>query len=121
MNGANKAILRSHEAIVEEFDWGGLWWFASGKVGNTEAMTVGRCLIKPGQENPRHYHPNCEEILHMVSGKIVHSLGDEAFEMGPGDTITIPPHVVHNARNMGTEDAIMTISFSSAYRQFVKV
>ncbi|MCC7353839.1 MAG: cupin domain-containing protein [Anaerolineae bacterium] len=116
-----KALLKAHETTGDEFDWGKLWWFASGKLGNSEAMTTGQCLIKPGQENPRHYHPNCEEILHLISGRIVHSLGDEEFEMWPGDTITILPNVVHNARNAGTDDAIMTISFSSAYRQFVKV
>ena len=61
----------------------------------------------------------CEEVLHLLYGTIVHSIGDEAVEMSAGDTVVIPPHVVHNARNVGTEDAVMLIAFSSADRQTV--
>ena len=36
--------------------------------------------------------------------------------MRAGDVVSIPTGVVHNARNIGTEDAILAISFSSADR-----
>lgn len=115
----NKPVLAASEAITQEFEWGHLNWFVSAQIGNSDEMTLGKCTIKPGQENPRHYHPNCEEILQVISGTIAHSMGDDVFEMGPGDTIVIPPNIMHNARNVGTDNAIMTIAFSAADRKTI--
>lgn len=115
----DQALVQPEDAVVEEFDWGQLHWHANGKIGNSDAMTFGRCIIKPGRENPRHYHPNCEEILHVISGTIRHTLGDDEFDVVPGGTVVIPPNIMHNAKNVGTETAVMVITFSSAARQTV--
>jgi len=114
-----KAMLfNASEAVAQEFDWGKLFWYASGKLGNSYTMTIGKCIIKPGRENPRHRHPNCEEVLHVLSGTIVHYIeNDISYEMGQGDTITIPFGLLHNAKNTGATDAILIIAFSSAARE----
>ena len=110
-------VLKAKESVVEEFDWGKIYWFVSRKLGNSDKMTLGKCIIKPTCENPRHRHPNCEEVLHVLAGKIMHYVEDKYFEMGTGDTITIPSNLLHSAKNIGTEDAILIIAFSSADRQ----
>lgn len=46
----------------------------------------------------------------------MHRVGDKEYEMRAGDTVTIPEGTLHNARNIGTEDAILEVSFSSADR-----
>lgn len=56
-----------------------------------------------------------------MQGRIIHSVGDERFEMEAGDTIVVPPNVVHNAKNVGIEDALLTIIFSTPDRQTVAV
>ena len=90
-------VLKANEAYVEEFDWGKLHWFASGKLGNSDKMTIGKCIIKPGCENPRHKHSNCQEVLHVLAGKIIHYVEDKYFQMGSGDTITVPSGLLHSA------------------------
>ncbi len=112
-----QSVLTAADATVQEYDWGELIWYANGQMGNSATMTFGRCVLKAGHANFRHSHPNCEEILYVVSGRIVHSLADETFPMGPGDTVVIPPNVVHNASNEGDQAAIMTIVFSTPDRQ----
>jgi quercetin dioxygenase-like cupin family protein len=82
-------------------------------------MTVGQAVIKPGQENPRHFHPNCDEVLHVFKGDILHTMNDRTVEMHAGDTVSIPAGVMHNAKNIGNEEAKLAISFSSADRQVV--
>lgn len=82
-------------------------------------MTVGRCLIEPGKRNGRHYHPNCDETLSVLTGKIVHSWNDAEIAMSAGDVISIPSGVIHNARNVGDEMCELAISFSSADRRVV--
>jgi quercetin dioxygenase-like cupin family protein len=113
------AIARSADNVVEPQSWGTLIWMVSGKQESSETMTVGRCHISPGMANPRHYHPNCDEVLHLIDGTIEHSAGDDLVTLRAGDTISIPANVWHNARNIGDGEAVMLISFSSAHREAV--
>jgi len=113
------AIVKSDGATVQELAWGSLTWYASELLGNSKEMTVGRCVIEPGQENPVHSHPNCEEVLHLIQGSLSHTADEETYVLEPGDTIVIAPHVRHNARNIGDDDAAMYIAFSSANRKTV--
>ncbi len=46
-------------------------------------------------------------------------MGTQKVEMTAGDTVSIPTGVRHNARNIGTEDAVLAISFSSAHREVI--
>jgi len=112
-------ICKKEQNKFEKTPWGSLTWFASEKIGNSKLQTVGRCVIDAGQCNPRHYHPNCEEILYVLEGSVLHTFGDESLEMEAGDTITVPAGIMHNAINNGSGQAVMHITFSSADRQTV--
>ena len=74
----------------QEFSWGNLTWFANRALGNSDEMTVGRCILKPGRTNGRHYHPNCCEILVVIEGRIRHTITeDQETDLGEGDTVTV--------------------------------
>ena len=113
--------LISAEGIERlDFDWGSLNWYASGALGNSSEVTVGSCRLKPGCSNPRHYHPNCSEILVVIEGEIRHTMADGTeSEMRPGDTVTVLPNVWHRATNIGHSEALLFIVFTSADRQVV--
>lgn len=115
----NVSVARQGNHAIENMSWGRLEWMVSGALSNSTTMTVGRCYISPGAANPRHYHPNCDEVLHLLQGEIEHSVGDRTVRMAAGDAISIPATAVHNARNVGAEEAVMVICFSSADRQVV--
>jgi quercetin dioxygenase-like cupin family protein len=111
-------VFRTGEAAALEFDWGALTWYASAALGNSDHLTVGLCEIRPGCANPRHHHPNCEEVLRVIRGRIVHTgPGGSEVVLEAGDTITIPSGCVHNARNVGDEPALLSICFSSPNRE----
>jgi len=112
-------VMRAADNKVIEYPWGHLTWYVSRELKNSDTMTIGEAVIKPGQENPRHYHPNCDEVLHVLKGHILHTVGDKAVEMNEGDTVSIPAGIHHNAKNIGTENAVLAISFSSADRQVI--
>lgn len=81
-------------------------------------MTLGKCVIKPGCENPLHSHPNCSEILVVLQGTIMHLIEDgREKQLQEGDVITLPVNLPHKARNTGNVDAVLLIAFSSADRQ----
>jgi len=116
----NAAIVSSAaNNQVIQYPWGQLTWYVSRELHNSDTMTVGEAVIKPGQENPRHFHPNCDEVLHVIKGHILQTVGDKSVEMNEGDTVSIPAGIRHNAKNIGTEDAVLAISFSSATRQTI--
>jgi quercetin dioxygenase-like cupin family protein/type 1 glutamine amidotransferase len=113
------SVTRHAEDKVVASPWGELRWYTSAEMGNSRTMTTGVARLLPGRSNPRHFHPNCDEILHVISGRIRHTMNEVSVEMGPGDTVSIPQGVLHNATNIGPEEAVLAISFSSAYRQAV--
>jgi quercetin dioxygenase-like cupin family protein len=113
-------LVPSEQTQKLDFDWGTLHWYASGTLGNSNEVTVGTCRLNPGCRNPRHYHPNCSEILVVVQGNIRHTMADGTeSEMKPGDTVTVPPQVWHRATNIGLSEALLFIVFTSADRQTV--
>ena len=111
------SVISLSEGIRFDQVWGRLTWLASREIGNSSTMTFGRVVIPADQENPRHRHPNCDEILHLLSGRIEHSLGEQRFVLEAGDTISIPAGQWHNAKALDGVDAEMVICFSSADRQ----
>lgn len=112
-------VTRAAGNEVIQYPWGHLTWYVSRKLNNSDTMTVGEAVIKPGQANPRHFHPNCDEVLHVVKGHILQTMGDKTVEMNEGDTVSIPAGIHHSAKNIGTDDAVLAISYSSATRQVV--
>lgn len=113
---SHRVVLPAGEVEVLPQPWGKLQWFVSRPLGNSTTMTVGQATIAPGKANPPHWHPNCDEVLHVVRGHIMHRVGDKEYEMRAGDTVVIPEGTVHNASNVGTEDAVLMVSFNSADR-----
>ena len=116
----NASVVRGAEVEVIQAPWGTLQWLISARNGSSDAMTVGRVTFKPGQANPRHHHPNCEETLVVVTGQIDHLLPDGASVLlGPGDCVVIPRNGVHRARNTSDIEAVVIVAFDSANRETI--
>ena len=112
-------ILKQDQYIVDETPWGCLTWYASKALNNSEGLTLGKCVIKVGEANPRHVHPNCEEILQVLKGRISHTYENAERVMEVGETISIPAGIPHNAKNIGDVEAELLIVFSSAERETI--
>lgn len=119
MHGTPSAVTPTDAYEVEDTSWGRLVWMVAGRLGNSATLTVGRCYIAPGSANPRHCHPNCDEVVHVLRGDIEHSLDERTFPVSSGETVSIPRGSMHNARNLGAEEAVLLIVFSSPDRKTV--
>lgn len=113
------ALVHPDSFTVEEQEWGRLVWMVDGATGTSDTMTIGRCYINPGQNNPRHLHPNCDEVLYVLRGTLEHTIDDDAFPMQAGDIVSIPTGHWHNARNVGDEVAELVICFNTPDRQTI--
>jgi mannose-6-phosphate isomerase-like protein (cupin superfamily) len=54
-------------------------------------QSLAEARVPPGGETAEHFHRASEEIYHFVSGKGRMRLGDQESEVGPGETVLIPP------------------------------
>ncbi|HTV10833.1 MAG TPA: cupin domain-containing protein [Acidimicrobiales bacterium] len=101
--------------------WGSVSWLVNGATVAGAEQTLGVVTIEPGQSNPLHFHPNCEEILYVVSGQCEHRVGDQKVDLGPGMCICIPRGAPHCARTTSSERLVVVVSFSSPDRQVVNL
>ncbi|HJN14107.1 MAG TPA: cupin domain-containing protein, partial [Armatimonadota bacterium] len=113
-------VVDTSQTPRDDDDWGSKAWPISGEAGNSATLTLGRVVIKAGMSNPRHGHDTCDELLYLLSGEIEHYADDlECVRMKPGDVISIPSGVFHNAKCVGEGDAEMIVVYSTAERDFV--
>jgi quercetin dioxygenase-like cupin family protein len=94
-------------------------WLFSGETAPGAAQTLGYVVIQPGNKNPLHAHPNCEEVLYLISGELEHSFDGAVFRLRPGDAIRVPAGVKHDARCTSVEPAAMVVCYSVPDRAIV--
>jgi len=99
--------------------WGYMQWLCSGALFADAQQTFGYVEINAGEKNPKHYHPNSDEVLFLIEGELDHSLGDAVFHLTPGMSIHIPEGVPHDAANRGPSTARMVVAYPTPDRQVV--
>jgi quercetin dioxygenase-like cupin family protein len=99
------------------FDWGEITWLDSHDLTGTDTLTVGKVTIYAGERNGKHYHPNCDESLYLLSGELKHTIGDESVTLTAGDLIHIPEGERHRATSTGSEDAVAVIVYDTGTRE----
>jgi len=65
-------------------------------------MSLAEARVLPGAATMSHVHAKSQEIYHISCGSGLMSLGDEVFEVAPGDSVLIPAGVWHSVRNTGS-------------------
>ena len=114
-NPADK-LLKKADIQSDLFPWGKLEWYARKNLNGTD-ITLGFCYINPKMENAMHSHPNCDEVLYVVKGSIIHRLNGEELAMNEGDSLLITQGAVHNAFNTGSTEAVLSIAFTTGNRE----
>lgn len=109
-------VTTSDDQPEETFDWGAITWLDSADLTDSTGLTVGRVTIEAGRENTEHRHPDCAEALLVLTGELVHTLGDEETTLGEGDLLHIPAGEAHQARNPREEDAAALIAYDTGER-----
>lgn len=71
-------------------------------VHGNRAQSLAEALVAPGQTTALHRHHRSEELYHITTGRGRMTLGDQRFDVGPGDTVCIPPGTSHCIENLGT-------------------
>jgi mannose-6-phosphate isomerase-like protein (cupin superfamily) len=102
-----------------KYPWGSIRWLMSSKIDLDSAQTFGIVQINPGEHNAPHSHPNCEELLYVLSGTAEHVVGNKRVTLRAGALIGVPMGVPHQAFVKGTEPFRAVISYSTGDRKVV--
>lgn len=70
----------------------------------------------PGGIGPAHHHPHIQ-ATYVQSGRFEFTVGDDTFEVGPGDSFVVPGNVVHSCR--GLEPGVLIDSFTPRRDDFL--
>ena len=105
------------EEVAYPFGW--IRWLMSRELDGEAEQTFGIVEINAHQKNALHLHPNCEELLYVLSGSCEHVVGDRTVVLHPGDLLRVPRAVPHQAIVLGNEPLRAVISYSSPDRQVV--
>lgn len=112
-------VVQPEDTSTEVFPWGSITWMDSAAITGSETLTVGVVCIEPGQSNPEHLHPNCDETLYLVEGELDHSIEDSHYPLVAGSLIHVPIGLRHQARNSGAVTARMVVSYNTGRREIV--
>ncbi len=73
-------------------------WLVNEERNGAALTGVGQTIYPGGGgTHEQHYHPNAEETVIVQSGTGRHRVGDEWYDIGPGDVIFVPRGVIHGA------------------------
>ena len=70
-------------------------------------------IVGPGGGPPPHIHHREEECFYILEGKLTFQVGDQTFQVSPGDFVNIPRETVHMFTN-GPVVAKLLATFSPA-------
>ncbi len=78
-------------------------------------QSLAEATVPVGTKTILHRHHNSEELYHISAGRGRMVLGEEAFEVVPGDTVCIPPGTWHCIENTGNIDLKLLCCCAPAY------
>ena len=99
-----KFILKD-DVRREELDILRLGWLSHPASTGASKFTVLEGTFFPGKGHGFHYHADQEELIYVVSGTVEHWIEREKRILGPGDSVFMPPGIVHATFNNGAGDA----------------
>lgn len=62
-----------------------------------------------------HRHNTSEELYHITAGQGRMYLGEQRFDVAPGDTVLIPPGTAHKIEALGNTALVLLCCCSPAY------
>jgi quercetin dioxygenase-like cupin family protein len=93
------AFRLAADAVFDRHDWGATRFACHPASTGARRLAVLEAVFGPEGGHPFHRHPEQEELLYVVSGRVEQWVGRERRILGPGDSAFLPAGVVHASHN----------------------
>lgn len=85
----------------------------AGHAQGVSSMEVWHQVMAPGAETPIHRHA-CEEVILVLAGSGRVIVEGEASDFQANSSLIVPPDVVHQLVNTGSEDMVLVAALGTA-------
>ena len=105
MRGMTGQFTLSQDARREGVPWGSLAWLSSPADSGAQSLVVVEVDLDPGAGHSFHRHPNQEEVIYVLAGRVEQWIDKERRTLTSGDSAVIGRDVVHASFNVGADRA----------------
>ena len=89
------SFVRETDIVRDALDWGELGWVVTPVTAPGAGLTLLDVTITPGQGHAFHRHPEQEEVITVLSGRIEQWVGQDRQVLDAGESVHIPAGTVH--------------------------
>lgn len=93
-----------------ELDWGTTAWISGPDATQAGHLTTMEVTLHPGKGHDFHLHPDQEEVIYVVAGRIEQWLETQCTHLEPGESVFIPAGLVHASFNVGDGPARILVT-----------
>ena len=108
-------FVMQDEVETTTFDWGTAGMRGAPTTTGCDTYVVMDVLLAPGFSHAFHKHPDQDEMIVVLAGKVDQWLGEEHRVLGPGDSVHIDRDVVHGSYNDFDEPARLQVVLAPAH------
>jgi len=107
-------FVKSGDVPTENFEWGSAGMRCAPPGTGCQSFVVMDVRLDPGFFHAFHKHPDQDEMITIVAGKVTQYLEGESTVLGPGDSVYIDKDVVHGSYNDFDEPAQLAVVLAPA-------
>jgi putative monooxygenase len=108
-----KIIIHENEITPIHLSGRDVFNLITSENAGSKSLSVGVDIIFPeGKTCPPHYHPESEEAVYLIQGKLKVYYAGQVSVMRSGDIIFIKPGTIHLFENIGEQKAKILFCFS---------
>ena len=94
-------FVMAGDVPVESYEWGDAGMRCAPPGTGCQSFVVMDVRLDPGYFHAFHKHPDQDEMITVVAGKVTQYLEGGSTVLGPGDSVYIDKDVVHATYNDG--------------------
>jgi quercetin dioxygenase-like cupin family protein len=107
-------FVMAGDVPVESYEWGDAGMRCAPPGTGCQSFVVMDVRLDPGFFHAFHKHPDQDEMITVVAGKVTQYLEGESTVLGPGDSVYIDKDVVHGSYNDFDEPAQLAVVLAPA-------
>jgi quercetin dioxygenase-like cupin family protein len=107
-------FVMKDEVPTEHYDWGDAGMRCAPPGTGCQSFVVMDVRLDPGFFHAFHKHPDQDEMITVVAGRVTQYLEGESTVLGPGDSVYIDKDVVHGSYNDFDKPAQLAVVLAPA-------
>jgi mannose-6-phosphate isomerase-like protein (cupin superfamily) len=111
---SNKTSLKNIESFITK-DGSTIRELLHPNTSGAQNQSLAEATVPPGGKTQLHRHRITEEIYHILAGQGCMNLGEQRFDVAPGDSVIITPGTPHCIQNTGRNTLRFLCCCSPAY------